>query len=290
MSKVLPQRYPFIKGEFYRGSGNQLVVRTMMEHKTGRLAADVISVGTENVMALKRSGIWTRYRSPEAQNYPREQFDKDGFFHADSLGLATIAYNTQLVKKEEAPKGYNDLLDRQMEEQRHHRFGARAHPLDLAFGVGRSENPRLRAKTARQWRHGASRSHAAGAASLRRRIQSRRGNLSRWHPADEAEGLPGFDRFSQIRRRRWPAATTALTSMRRIPTPPHCSSILSCRRRARRFFRPPAGCRSAEGARSVYEELSNLEEKGVNLHIVTAEQTDQLSKAMEKIMKEMLVR
>jgi hypothetical protein len=44
------------------------------------------------------------------------------------------------------------------------------------------------------------------------------------------------------------------------------------------------------GARSAYEELSNLEEKGVNLHIVTAEQTDQLSKAMEKIMKELLVR
>src|SRR6185436_6339485 len=109
--KGFTTKYPFIKGDFYRGSGNQLVVRTMIEHKTGRLAADVISVGTENVMALKRSGIWTRYRSPEAQFYPREQYDKDGFFHADSLGLATIAYNSQLVKKEDAPKTYNDLLD-----------------------------------------------------------------------------------------------------------------------------------------------------------------------------------
>jgi iron(III) transport system substrate-binding protein len=104
--KGFTNRYPFIKAEFYRGSGNQLVVRTMMEHKAGRLAADVISVGTENVMALKRSGIWTRYHSPEAQNYPREQYDKDGYFHADSLGLATIAYNRDLIKKEDAPKGY----------------------------------------------------------------------------------------------------------------------------------------------------------------------------------------
>jgi iron(III) transport system substrate-binding protein len=109
--KGFTARYPFIKGDFYRGSGNQLVVRTMMEHKTGRLMADVISVGTENVMALKRSGIWTRYRSPEAQNYPREQYDRDGFFHSDSLGLATMAYNSLLVKKEEAPKSYSDLLD-----------------------------------------------------------------------------------------------------------------------------------------------------------------------------------
>ena len=42
---------------------------------------------------------------------PREQYDKDGYFHADSLGLATIAFNHRLVKKEEAPKTYNDLLD-----------------------------------------------------------------------------------------------------------------------------------------------------------------------------------
>ena len=110
--KGFTARYPYIRGDFYRGSGNQLVVRTMMEHKSGRLAADVISVGTENVMALKRSGIWTPYRSPEAQFYPREQYkDKDGYFHSDSLGLATMVYNTQLVKKGEAPKGYNDLLD-----------------------------------------------------------------------------------------------------------------------------------------------------------------------------------
>src|SRR5436853_438524 len=109
--KGFMNRYPFIKAEFYRGSGNQLVVRTMLEHKLRKLDADVISVGTENVMALKRAGIWARYHSPEAQFYPPPQHDREGYFHADSLGLATIAYNHQLVKKEEAPKGYNDLLD-----------------------------------------------------------------------------------------------------------------------------------------------------------------------------------
>jgi hypothetical protein len=71
--KGFTTRYPFIKGDFYRGSGNQLVVRTMMEHRSGRLSADVISVGTENVMALKRSGIWVRYHTPEAPNYSRRQ-------------------------------------------------------------------------------------------------------------------------------------------------------------------------------------------------------------------------
>ena len=109
--KAFMNKYPFIKADFWRGSGNQLVFRTLMEHRAGKLTADVISVGTENVIALKKAGLYARYRSPEAQFYPREQVDKDGYFHADSFGLATVAYNHQLVKKEEAPKGYNDLLD-----------------------------------------------------------------------------------------------------------------------------------------------------------------------------------
>src|SRR5436190_16304753 len=97
--KAFIHRYPFIKADYWRGSGNQLVFRTFMEHRAGKLAADVISVGTENVIAMKEAGLYARYRSPESQFYPPEQTDKDGYFHSDSLGLSTIAYNNRLVKK-----------------------------------------------------------------------------------------------------------------------------------------------------------------------------------------------
>ena len=40
----------------------------------------------------------------------------------------------------------------------------------------------------------------------------------------------------------------------------------------------------------MYDELANLEERNVPLHVVTPEQTDQVSKAMEKIMKELLIK
>ena len=45
-----------------------------------------------------------------------------------------------------------------------------------------------------------------------------------------------------------------------------------------------------KGAQSVYEELANLEEKCVPLLVVTAQNTDEVAKPMEKIMKELLVR
>ena len=42
--------------------------------------------------------------------------------------------------------------------------------------------------------------------------------------------------------------------------------------------------------KSFYEELSDLDEKGVHLLVVTPEQTEEVTKPMEKIMKELLVR
>jgi hypothetical protein len=43
------------------------------------------------------------------------------------------------------------------------------------------------------------------------------------------------------------------------------------------------------GIKSVYEELSNLEERGIPLLVVTPEQSEQVTKPMEKIIKEVLV-
>src|SRR5215208_7513070 len=105
------KRYPFIKAEFWRGSGNKLVFRTLTEHRTGQLDTDAVLVGTENVMTLKRAGIWARYHSPESINFGKDYTDKDGYWHGDSLGVSVIGYNSKLVKKEDAPKGYDDLFD-----------------------------------------------------------------------------------------------------------------------------------------------------------------------------------
>jgi hypothetical protein len=43
------------------------------------------------------------------------------------------------------------------------------------------------------------------------------------------------------------------------------------------------------GVKALYEEISNLEEKGVPLLVVTPEQSEQIAKPMERIMKDLLV-
>src|SRR5690242_8098366 len=287
--KGFTARYPFIKAEFYRGSGNQLVVRTMMEHKTGRLAADVISVGTENVMALKRSGIWARYHSPEAQNYPREQYDKDGYFHADSLGLATMAYNRELVKKEEAPKNYSDLLDPKWKG---------AVTIDL-------EPERAMLTWLSVWGEAKTRDFVqkllANGASVRRGHTLQGQLLCAGEFKIAAEVYP--DGILRMRQKGcpveivFPNPTPAIAGGNygiNVKAPhPHAAAlfvdfVLSAD--GAKILSGTGRIPRRKGARSIYDELNNLEEKGVNLHIVTAEQTDRLSPATEKIMKEMLVR
>jgi hypothetical protein len=42
--------------------------------------------------------------------------------------------------------------------------------------------------------------------------------------------------------------------------------------------------------KSFYEELSDMDEKGVPLRVITPDETEEVRKPMEKIMKELLVK
>ena len=46
-----------------------------------------------------------------AKVYPAEHKDPDGMFASFRVWVSIIAYNTNLVKKEDAPKSFSDLLD-----------------------------------------------------------------------------------------------------------------------------------------------------------------------------------
>jgi iron(III) transport system substrate-binding protein len=106
------KKYPFIRAEYWRGSGNRLVNRVLTEHRLGKLEADIVSVPNEVPMTFKKEGIWAQYRSPELVHYPAAFYDEGGYWSSTHLGLAAIAYNTKLVKPQEAPRDYPDLLDR----------------------------------------------------------------------------------------------------------------------------------------------------------------------------------
>lgn len=51
------KKYPYIRAEYWRGSGNRLVNRVLTEHRLGKLEADIVSVPNEVPMIFKKEGI-----------------------------------------------------------------------------------------------------------------------------------------------------------------------------------------------------------------------------------------
>jgi iron(III) transport system substrate-binding protein len=104
------KKYPFIKVDSSRLQGAKGLDRILLEHRVGKLPADVIGVDFDNIGELMKSGVHARYDSPEKKYYPPQFWDKEGRWYTADYTLVVIAYNTNLVKPPEAPKGYQDLL------------------------------------------------------------------------------------------------------------------------------------------------------------------------------------
>ena len=287
--KAFINKYPFIKADFWRGSGNQLVFRTLMEHRAGKLTADVISVGTENVVALKQAGLYARYRSPEAQFYPREQYDKDGYFYADSLGLATVAYNHQLVKKDEAPKGYNDLLNPKWK-------GSLTIDLEpervltawlLAWGEPKTREfvQKLLANGTTVRRGHTLQAQLLCAGEFKIAVEIYPDAILRM----KQNGCPATIVFANPT----PAVVGGNYAIYANTSHPQAAALFidfALSAEGSKILAGTGRVHRRKGMKSFYEELSDLDEKGMPLLVITPEQTEEVRKPMEKIMKELLVR
>jgi iron(III) transport system substrate-binding protein len=104
------KKYPNLKPSFYRGTSDRVLQRAVTESKAGRFAVDVVTSAGFQVQLMKESGLTQRFVPPEASSYNEGFKDPDGhWINVHSL-LNSMAYNTQLVKPNEAPKKYEDLL------------------------------------------------------------------------------------------------------------------------------------------------------------------------------------
>lgn len=109
-ARAFEKRYPFIKVNAVRLSGSRVVTRIQSEMNAGRNLVDVINVSGEEAAALKKVGALDPYLSPQRDFYPPSGKDKDGYFSVASLITMVLGYNSNMVKRAEVPKTYDDLL------------------------------------------------------------------------------------------------------------------------------------------------------------------------------------
>lgn len=105
------KRYPGVKMEFWRGSGERTSNRVLTEARARKFAVDVIGPGNEHLPLLMKSNLIGRYSSPERKFYIDAYKDREGYWTSVAYNLAIIAYNSKLVPATQAPRRYEEFLD-----------------------------------------------------------------------------------------------------------------------------------------------------------------------------------
>ena len=113
LSKVFEAKYPGITIHVERSGAERNFQRIGQEYASKIYVCDVVnSSDAAHLIIWKRQGLLAPYVPEDvAQYFPAAHKDPDGMFASWRVTMSIIAYNTKLVKAEDAPKSYADLLD-----------------------------------------------------------------------------------------------------------------------------------------------------------------------------------
>ena len=113
LGKMFESRYPGIAVRVERSGAERIFQRIAQEQGSGIHAVDVAnSTDPAHYLDWKKNGWLAPYLAEDvAKHFPADQVDPDGMFATSCAWMETIGYNTNLVRREDAPMSYADLLD-----------------------------------------------------------------------------------------------------------------------------------------------------------------------------------
>jgi iron(III) transport system substrate-binding protein len=113
VGKAFEAKYPGIAVRVERTGAERVFQRIGQEYASRIHAVDVVnSSDAAHFIVWKRDGLLEPYLPEDvAKFYAAEHKDPDGTFASFRVWVCIIAYNTTLVKAEDAPKSFADLLD-----------------------------------------------------------------------------------------------------------------------------------------------------------------------------------
>jgi iron(III) transport system substrate-binding protein len=113
LAKAFEAKFSGIAVRVERSGSERVLQRIAQEMASNIHACDVLnSADAAHFILFKRNGWLAPYLSDEvARHFPPAYRDPDGLFVTTRVWLSSLGYNTNLVKPEEAPKSFADLLD-----------------------------------------------------------------------------------------------------------------------------------------------------------------------------------
>jgi ABC-type Fe3+ transport system substrate-binding protein len=95
--------------QYWRASSEQLVQRAVNENRAGRCLVDGFATVAAELESLYREKLLFAVKTPATADLIPAAFRPHGEWVATRLNIFSAAFNTNLVKREEAPRTYQDL-------------------------------------------------------------------------------------------------------------------------------------------------------------------------------------
>lgn len=113
LGKAFEAKYPGIAARVERSGAERVFTRIAQEYSSNIHSVDVVNTSDQAHCIIWRRNGWLAPYLPEevVKHYDKRYYDPEGLNVVTRILISPIAYNTNLVKKEDAPKSFKDLLD-----------------------------------------------------------------------------------------------------------------------------------------------------------------------------------
>jgi iron(III) transport system substrate-binding protein len=98
-----------IEVEYWRASATKVMDRALTEYRAGKALFDIILTNDNPMEIMFRQGIFAKYNSPTAKEYPKEAIDPNLGPRYRNV-IIGVVYNKDGIKPADAPKSLEDLL------------------------------------------------------------------------------------------------------------------------------------------------------------------------------------
>jgi iron(III) transport system substrate-binding protein len=110
LARVFNARYRSLALQHYFSPRQGILNRVLTEARAGRHAVDVIQVDLSYGYQLLNENLVQPYSTSGQSRYFDGTYDAAGYWHSMYHLMTALLYNTSLIKPEQAPKSYEDLL------------------------------------------------------------------------------------------------------------------------------------------------------------------------------------
>ncbi|MGC1856912.1 MAG: iron ABC transporter substrate-binding protein, partial [Pseudolabrys sp.] len=113
LGKAFETKYPGVAVRVERSGAERVFSRIAQEYSSNIRVVDVVNTSDQAHCIIWKRSDWLAPYLPEevVKHYDKRFYDPEGLNVTTRILISPLAYNTNLVKKDEAPKGFKDLLD-----------------------------------------------------------------------------------------------------------------------------------------------------------------------------------